>query len=119
MAASSSISISGTVEDLPGGSKTIGPITATSAAAVGDTTTLVLQSGANTITIPALATIAIVVFDSTSAVAKTIKGVTGDTGILCDPAGWMAFTFTAGLAANFVITAGATDTGLYTTIMFA
>lgn len=118
MAAAGSVSITGTVEDTPTGSKTIGPITITSAAAVGQQLDLVLQSGFNSIAVPALATSVIIVFDPTSAVTKTLKGVTGDTGILLKPAGANLLNLTAGGVATFGITASATDTGLYTSVLF-
>ena len=118
MAASASVSISGTISDLPTGSKTIGPVTITNAASLGQETVFVLQSGFNTITVPALAVGCVIVFDATSAVTKTLKGITGDTGILLKPTGKNVLNFTAGGVASFGITASATDTGLYTSILF-
>lgn len=118
MAAAASISISGTITDLPGGDKTIGPITVTSAAAVSVETQTVLASGLNTITVPTTATGVIVVFDSTSTVTKTIKGVTGDTGVLVLKTGFFMLTFDATPPASFVITASGADTGKTTTIIF-
>jgi len=118
VAASSTVSITGTVTDLPTGDKAIGPITCTSAAAVASETQLVLASGANTITVPAAATLAIIVFDATSNVNKTLKGVTGDTGILVAKAGCFMLQLDAAAVASFVITAASADTAKTTTVIF-
>lgn len=118
MAATGSVSVTGTVDGLPQGSVTVGPLTISNAAASGTVTQLTLASGTNTITVPALATSIIIVFDSTSAVTKTLKGVAGDTGILLKPGGVNLLNVSAAGVASFVITAGAADTGLLTTIMF-
>jgi hypothetical protein len=118
VAAAASIAITGEVTDLPSGSKTIGPITQTSAAAVGDQTVVELASGFNEITVPADASGVIITFDSTSAVTKTLKGVTGDTGIALDPNGTTYLTFPGTPPASFGVTAGSADTGLFTTFLF-
>ncbi len=118
MAAAASVSITGVVTDTPVGDKAIGPITTTSAAAAAVETQTILAAGANVITVPALATICIIVFDSTSATTKTLKGVAGDTGILLKSAGAAMLTFTAAAVASFVINSSALDTGLYTTFLF-
>lgn len=118
MAASASVAITGEVTDLPSGSKAIGPITQTSSAAVGDQTVVELASGFNQITVPADASGVIITFDSTSTVTKTLKGVTGDTGILLDPNGTSYLTFDTTPPASFGITTSAEDTGLFTTFLF-
>lgn len=117
MAASGSVSIQGTVNDLPSGSKTLGPITQTSAAAVDASTQLELQSGDNTITIPTAAEFVIIVFDPTSATTKKLKGNAGDTGIRVDPAGSVLLPLDA-THPTLIINSSATDTGLTTTVIF-
>ncbi len=118
MPAAGTVSITGTITDLPTGDKAVGPVTITSAAAVAAESQVILSSGANTILIPATATVCIVVFDSTSATTKTLKGVTGDTGIVMKPAGAILLSFAAVPPASFVINSSALDTGLYTTFLF-
>ena len=118
MAATGTITISGSVTTLPGGSKTLGPLTISAAAAVSVETQVVLASGANTITVPTTATAAIIVFDSTSTVTKTLKGVTGDTGIAVTKVGVVVLQFHTTPPADFCITAGGADTAKTTTIIF-
>ena len=52
---------------------------------------IALTTGANTITPPAGATMALVVPPTSSAVTKTLKGVTGDTGYALNPPGMPSF----------------------------
>jgi hypothetical protein len=81
------------------------------------TTSLELASGANTITVPSWAQGAIIRPDPTNAVAMTLKGVSGDTGIALDLTGPSLINFAASPPANFVLTsAGSTST--YTSIEF-
>jgi hypothetical protein len=54
MTASAAIRIEGQITSLPSGSVKVGPIDLTSADASGQTQWVVLQSGANTITVPCL-----------------------------------------------------------------
>lgn len=120
MSATGTVTISGTIVGLPGGSKTIGPLDITLTAASGNTQDLVLASGANTITLPTAVTPTgcIIVFAAASTCTKTLKGVTGDTGVALKKTGVNLLTFDASPPASFVITAGAADTGNVTSIIF-
>lgn len=67
-----------------------------------------LASGANTITPPTGTTMVLVVPPTTSTVTKTLKGVTGDTGL---PLSMTAPTFLSlASAASFCVTANGTET---------
>jgi len=126
MAISSSVQIYGVVSGLQNGTKQVGPITIPFPASPtdltsGQTLSLQLANGANTITIPSTScTAAIITFASGSSVTKTLKGASGDTGILLNPKGTTVLTFPGGgsTPANFVITASGADTGFYTEIIF-
>ncbi|MGZ4518845.1 MAG: hypothetical protein ACXVGB_00305 [Mycobacteriaceae bacterium] len=117
MAATASISISGSITGLPDGDKTVGPVAISSAAAVGDSESIILANGDNTVTPPARATGCIIVFDPTSTTTKTLKGVGGDTGVPLKKTGANLLTFELAHGA-FIINSSAADTGLYTTITF-
>lgn len=116
MAAAGQVNLTGTVDDLPSGAKVIGPLTFTAAAALDATVQVVLASGANTVTVPTGATMVIIVFDPASTTDKTLKGVTGDTGIKSGPTGFVCFPVNA--ISSFCITSSAADTSKTTTIMF-
>ena len=121
MAVSAVIQISGQASGGEGGGKTYGPLTITSATACLHTQVIVLQSGANTITIPTTPapTGCIIALPSTNTAVTTLKGVAGDTGIaigkttrhvLCwDP---------TAVPASFVLNSAATQTGLVTEISY-
>jgi hypothetical protein len=83
MAATASITISGSIIGLPAGYDQIGPFTLSSAAANGQTQVLILVDTSNTITVPASPATSgcIIVLDSTNTHATTLKGVAGDTGV--------------------------------------
>lgn len=121
MAAQASVSVTGQVTGAPTGNIVIGPLTITSAAACGQQQELVLQSGANTITVPATPAPngCIIILPATNTAETTLKGVTGDTGIDIGKTGFHVLTFnTASLPASFVLTSASTQTGLYTYILF-
>lgn len=119
MAATASVSITGTVTGLPTGSRVLGPMTIASVSAVGSVTDLILASGVNTITVPTGATAAIIQFAVGSVTTKTLKGIAGDTGIVVAKTGTVVINFdTTALPANFVINSSALDTGLTTEITF-
>lgn len=63
-----------------------------------------LAAGFNSIPIPASAVGVIIVPPPGSAITKTLKGITGDTGIPIDPANSTRLKFTAGQNATFGIT---------------
>lgn len=80
MTANATITITGQINNLPSGSKTIGPLNIVSAAAIGVVQDLVLAVGANTITVPTGATGVIIVPPNPNANTLILKGVAGDTG---------------------------------------
>lgn len=89
--ATASVTIAATIQSLPSGTKTVGPLTISAATANGNTTDYALAVGFNTIVVPittatpilagATPTGCIIIPDSTNTSAMTLKGVTGDTGI--------------------------------------
>ncbi len=126
MAATAAITISGYISNTPTtGGRQIGPITVTSAAANGQVQSLVLQAGANTITIPTATangvapTGCIIQLPSTNTAITTLKGVSGDTGIAIGKttAHMLCWDPTA-VPASFVLNSVATQTGLATEITF-
>lgn len=126
MAVQESVVVYGTITGLSTGSRYIGPITLPAPASPNDatsgqTTTVILASGDNTITIPSNnCTAAIITFGSTSATTKKIKGAGGDTGITVNPTGTLVLSFPGAgtTAASFIINSSATDTGITTEIQF-
>jgi hypothetical protein len=121
MAASASVTISGQILAAPGGSRKIGPIAISSAAANAQVQQIVLQSGANTITIPTVPapTGCIIVLPATNTAIVTLKGVTGDTGIAIGKTTSHVLCWDAtAVPASFVLTSAATQTGLITEIQF-
>lgn len=121
MAAQASVSLYGTITGTPLGSQTIGPVTTTSAAACGQVQELVLQSGANTITVPATPAPngCFIKLPDTNTAVVTLKGVTGDTGIAIGKTGWAWVPFdAAAVPASFVLNSASTQTGLFTYIIF-
>lgn len=69
-----------------------------------------LANGFNSIPIPAAALGVVIVPPPGSAVTKTIKGVTGDTGMPIDPANPTLLRFTAAQNANLGLTANGAET---------
>lgn len=67
-----------------------------------------LSTGANTLTPPTGCAFALLVPPTTSAIAKTLKGITGDTGVPLAPA--QPTMLSLATAAAFVITASAGET---------
>jgi hypothetical protein len=60
-------------------------------------------NGATTVTVPATALGVVIVPPAGSALVKTYKGVSGDTGIATSAIGTTVFVWTAAQIANFVI----------------
>ncbi len=121
MAANAVLTLSGSVLSTPFGSLVVGPLNATSAAANGQVQVLVLQSGANTITVPSAPAPngCVIVLPPTNTAATTVKGVTGDTGIAIGKTGWAVLPFDpAAVPASFVLTSASTQTALNTYIIF-
>lgn len=121
MAASGQITIQGVISGLLTGSKTIGPIVMSDANASPTTQEIVLASGFNTISVPTATSCSgvLVVFAAASTGTKTLKGVTGDTGIVLNPSGANFISFNvAAPPASFGITLTAADTANVTEILF-
>ena len=70
----------------------------------------VLAGGFNSIPVPATATGVIIVAPPGSANAKTLKGITGDTGIAFGPATPITLSFTAALIATIGVTSAGVET---------
>lgn len=121
MAATASITITGTITDTPAGGRTIGPITLSSAAANGQVQQIVLQSGANTITCPTTPAPSgcVIKLPSTNTAVTTLKGVSGDTGIAIGKTTTTVLNWDSTAApSSFVLNSAATQTGLVTEIIF-
>ena len=121
MPATASITISGAILETPTGARTVGPITLTSAAANGEVQRIVLQAGANTITVPATPATngCIIVLPATNTSVTTLKGVTGDTGIAIGKTTKHALSWDpTAPPASFVLTSVSTQTGLVTEVIF-
>jgi hypothetical protein len=121
MAAAASIKIEGAITGTATGTRVIGPITLTSAAANGVVQQVVLQAGANTITVPAAPAPngCIIVLPATNTSVTTLKGVTGDTGIALGKTTTHLIGFDpTAVPADFCLTSVSTQTGLYTEIIF-
>lgn len=104
------------VKDLTSGSKALRHEVA-AVDATSQTTQIVLQSGFNSITVPTNAHGVVILRDPTSTIAVTLKGITGDTGLVFDDC--FAYVFRAGaVPATIGLTAASTDTGKYTEITF-
>lgn len=121
MSASGTISLTGQLISFPFGGVTIGPLTLTSSAANGQIQELVLQSGANTITVPTAPAPKgmLIVLPSDNSATVTLKGVSGDTGLVLSDTGWCFIPFKSGsVPASFVLNSSATQTSKYTYIYF-
>lgn len=111
MAATGSLNLSGTVYGLLTGNKNIVVPVIASSAAVGQITSINLNTGANTITIPTGATAAVIYPPSTNIYSLTLKGVTGDTGIPINRTMWSVLSLDP-TATTFVLTAGGAISGV-------
>ena len=118
MAITSTVQLRGYFSGLLAGSRSVSPTDFSNAASSGQVDYLTLASGANTVTVPTNARAVLIAFDTTSTAVKTLKGVTGDTGIVLDPVGWNFLRFAASPPTNFVINSSAADTGKRTEITF-
>lgn len=121
MTTRSLVQLRGFFEELPGGGKSISPPDLQNNVPPGVETQLVLTTGANTIVVPTINSVAgaIIVFDPESSVDKTIQGVPGDVGLPLDPNGWCVIPFDpTNYPANIVLTCGGADTGKTTSVIF-
>lgn len=121
MAASATVTVSGTVQSGPAGSTlSIGPFSITSANAAFAITSVVLDGGDNTITVPATPTPTgcLIIPPSTNTAAITYKGAGGDTGTRISKTQPQMLTFdSASVPANFVLNSATTQTAV-SDIMF-
>lgn len=118
--ATATIRIDGVIGS-PAGSKAIGPVFLTSSDANGQTQWIVLQSGANTITVPASPAPSgcVIKLNAANTSIVTLKGVTGDTGIALGKVTTQVLHWdSTAPPASFVLTSAATQTGLGTEITF-
>lgn len=121
MTAAATVTLNGSFTGLSTGPKTVGPLSISSSSANGQVTQVVLQSGANTITVPTTPTPTgcIIVLPSTNTALTTLKGVSGDTGITIGKTGYAVLTWdTANAPTSFVLNSASTQTGLVTEITF-
>ena len=121
MPAAAIVTVDGTITSTPTGKRTLGPMVLTSANANSQVQRIVLQSGTNTITVPTVPapTGCIIQLPATNTAATTLKGVTGDTGVLIGKTGFIVLSWEAASApAAFDLTSAATQTGLVTEIAF-
>ena len=121
MTATASVTISGNVTGAPTGSRNIGPITVSSAAANGTVQQVVLQAGTNTITVPVSpnTTGVVITLPATNTSIVTLKGVAGDTGIAIGKTTTFVLMWDpTAPPASFVLTSVATQTGLATELSF-
>lgn len=121
MAATATITISGSIKDTPTGSRTIGPLTLGSSDANGQVQQVVLQSGSNTITIPTAPAPSgcIIKLPSDNTAVTTLKGVGGDTGIAIGKVTTTVLHWdSTAVPASFVLSSASTQTGKITEIIF-
>lgn len=123
MAATATIRIDGTITSEPSGSESVGPLYITSAAACYQKQVFTPASGANTVTLPTgtgvpTPTGCIIIPDTANAVALTLKGVTGDTGIALSLTKPSILTFPASPPASFVLTAASNFATALTVLFF-
>jgi len=110
MAASGTLTVAAGIIGTPLGQEISGPLSVTNSASVGQITQVVLQSGANTVAVPAGSLAVVIVMPSGNTNSVTLKGVTGDTGIPLSTAGLAgAFVFPAAPPTSIVLTSGGTN----------
>lgn len=121
MAATSSLTIAGNVQGTSTGNRSIGPITISNATGSPIVQTVVLQSGANTITPPTSPAPAgcVISLPSTNTAVVTLKGVTGDTGIAIGKTTTTVLNWdSTAVPSSFVLNSASTQTGLVTEIAY-
>jgi hypothetical protein len=119
--ATSSLTITGSVQGTSTGNRTIGPITISNSTGSPIVQNIVLQSGANTITPPTspAPTGCVIVLPSTNTAVVTLKGVTGDTGIAIGKTTTTVLHWdSTAIPSSFCLTSASTQTGLVTEIAY-
>lgn len=121
MTATASLSIAGAVQGTSTGNRTIGPISISSSNASPIVQTVVLQSGANTITPPTSPATSgcVIQLPSDNTALVTLKGVTGDTGVAIGKTTTTVLNWEASTApTSFCLTSAATQTSKITEIAY-
>lgn len=119
MTATASVSIAGAVQGTALGNRVIGPVSISSSNASPIVQTIVLQSGANTITPPTSPAPSgcIIQLPSDNTAAVTLKGVTGDTGVLIGKTSTVVLNWeSSSIPSSFCLSSAATQTGKVTQI---
>jgi hypothetical protein len=106
--------VSGSAASLLTGSKTIGPITFTGSATIGEVLDLTLQSGDNTIAIPTGATAVLIVPPASNAVALKVRSSlnSGDAGLPIHVTAPFLYCFPGTAPTTLIINAASLTTGL-------
>jgi hypothetical protein len=102
------LTVGGSVNGLLSGQKTIGPVTMTGTALVGQITDLTLQAGANVFTVPTGAAAVMIALSPTN--SQTVKVCTSlDTapGVSVGPTGFVVFPIPSGASSVTLTVAGA------------
>lgn len=118
MATRSVVGLRAFADALVGGSKSISPADMVNLDPPEHEIEISLANGANTINVPTKARGVVIIPDSTSSVTKTLKGISGDTGVLIRKDAWSVISFDSPPPASFVITTSGADTGKYTRFIF-
>ncbi len=121
MAAAASITIAGTISNTPTGSRQIGPITLTSAAANGQVQRIVLQSGENVITIPTIPAPngCVIQLPSDNTAVTKFVGTTGDVGFAIGKTTSLVLNWDpTAVPTSFILSSASTQTGKATEITF-
>lgn len=104
--ANARIDISGEVEALTSGQLKMVLPTIVLTTAVGDVDVVNLASGDNTITLATATSVLVIIPPTTNAQTLTMKGVTGDTGLLMDPAKPFVYCRAAGTTEVILVAGG-------------
>lgn len=118
MAAQGNLTLQANVTGGPDGARSFGPITITANAAITQTVSVALISGATTVTVPTGSTAAVILPPNavnptpnpSYSGTVTVKGVSGDTGVLVSNKWPTLLSFDASGPASFVLTATAVGT---------
>jgi hypothetical protein len=121
MAAASTVTIQGQITGNLTGTRVIGPVTQTSAAANGSVTQVTLLLAGVTVTVPTSPAPSgcIITLPATNTQLTTLKGVTGDTGIKIGKTGTTMLSFDPlNIPTSLFFASAADQTGLYTEIQW-
>jgi hypothetical protein len=98
------LTITGLAAGLATGQKTVGPLTLTGGAVIGEIRDLTLATGDTTVPVPAGAVAALIALPSSNVAALTLRTNlnSGDSGLPLGPTGWAVIPFAAGVSALIV-----------------